>query len=59
LSAWPEAVIDQCSNYRITLPAVEHWRSLSEADRHALFVLGRSKHSHAEFVAAMRLFFGE
>ncbi len=59
LSAWPQVVIDQCNNHKIALPAVERWRSLSEADRHALFVLGRSKHSHAEFVAAMRLFFGE
>ncbi len=57
LSRWPQVVIDQCDAQSVVLPAVVHWAGLSAADRHALFVLGRSRHSQAEFVAAMRLFF--
>ena len=59
LSRWPQAVMDQCQRQAIALPPVERWQSLSEIDRHALFVLGRSKHAHQEFIAAMRLFFGD
>lgn len=57
LSCWPQVVIDQCEKQHIPLPTVTKWQALHEADRHALFVLGRSKHSQAEFIAAMRLFF--
>lgn len=57
LSRWPQVVVEQCDKQSLSLPPLEKWRDLSEADRHALFVLGRSKHSQAEFVAAMRLFF--
>ena len=56
---WPSVIADQCGKQQLKLPPIERWHSLAEADRHALFVLGRSKHSHTEFVAAMRLFFGE
>ncbi len=58
LSCWPQVVVDQCARQQLPLPAVGHWQRLGEADRHALFVLGRSKHSQADFKAAMRLFFG-
>ncbi len=58
LTGWPQVIVDQCGQQNIRLPAPERWQSLAEADRHALFVLGRSKHSQAEFVAAMQLFFG-
>lgn len=57
LSRWPQVVTDQCEKQSLMLPSVERWQALGEADRHALFVLGRSKHSQAEFVAAMQLFF--
>lgn len=57
LARWPQVVIDQCERQSTALPPVERWSALSEADRHALFVLGRSKHSQGEFKAAMRLFF--
>lgn len=56
-SRWPQVVIEQCGNQSITLPSIEKWQALSEMDRHALFVLGRSKHAHEEFIAAMVLFF--
>ena len=58
VTRWPEVVVDQCGKQQLELPEVEQWRSLGEADRHALFVLGRSKHSQGEFVGAMKLFFG-
>ncbi len=58
LSCWPQVVVDQCDRQALALPYVERWSVLGEADRHALFVLGRSKHSQAEFVAAMGVFFG-
>jgi hypothetical protein len=58
LAHWPEVVVDQCGKQQLALPPVDRWRALGEADRHALFVLGRSKHSGAEFLGAMRLFFG-
>ena len=57
LSCWPQVVIDQCRKQDVGLPSVAKWQALAEADRHALFVLGRSKHSQAEFVAAMKLLF--
>ncbi len=57
LRRWPEVVCAQCVKQQLALPPVERWAALDEADRHALFVLGRSKHSQAEFVAAMQLFF--
>ena len=56
-SRWPQVVIEQSENQSIALPPVENWQALSEMDRHALFVLGRSKHAHQEFIAAMNLFF--
>lgn len=56
-SRWPVVIADQCERQQLTLPPLQRWASLGEADRHALFVLGRSRHSQAEFVAAMRLFF--
>ena len=59
LSCWPAVISDQCVNQQIALPPLDRWKALGEADRHALFVLGRSKHSTPEFVAAMQLFFGE
>ena len=58
-SRWPQVVIDQCGKQSITLRPVQQWQGLSDMDRHALFVLGRSKHAHDEFIAAMRLFFGD
>lgn len=58
-SRWPQVVIEQCRIQSITLPPVERWQSLSGVDRHALFVLGRSKHAQEEFIAAMCLFFGD
>lgn len=57
VTRWPQVVIDQCRQQTLSLPPVQRWRALQEADRHALFVLGRSKHSQAEFVAAIRMFF--
>jgi hypothetical protein len=57
LSRWPEVVVDQCERQSVSLPPLARWQAMTEADRHALFVLGRSKHSQEEFVAAMRLFF--
>ncbi len=59
LSRWPQVVTDQCERQVVALPPLARWAALAEADRHALFVLGRSRHSQAEFLAAMRLFFGE
>lgn len=59
LSRWPEVVMVQCEHHSITLPPLTEWQALSDMDRHALFVLGRSKHSHEEFISAMRLFFGD
>jgi hypothetical protein len=56
-SRWPQVVIEQSEKQSTALPPVEKWQALSEIDRHALFVLGRSKHAHAEFIAAMVLFF--
>lgn len=58
-SRWPQVVIDQCAKQTISLRPVEQWQALSDMDRHALFVLGRSKHAHEEFIAAMSLFFGD
>ena len=58
ISRWPDMVVGQCEKQRMHLPPPKHWTAMAEADRHALFVLGRSKHSEAEFVAAMQLFFG-
>lgn len=58
LSQWPQVVAQQCAQRCLPLPPVDRWQTLSEADRHALFVLGRSKHSQAEFVQAIALFFG-
>ncbi len=57
LACWPLVVREQCVKQQLELPSVEKWAALDEADRHALFVLGRSKHSQAEFVAAMQLLF--
>lgn len=57
-SRWPSVVSEQCVKQQLELPSVERWAKLDEAYRHALFVLGRSKHSQTEFVAAMGLFFG-
>jgi hypothetical protein len=56
-SRWPQVVIEQSEKQSTALPPVEKWQTLSEIDRHALFVLGRSKHAHEEFIAAMILFF--
>jgi hypothetical protein len=56
-SRWPQVVIEQSEKQSTALPPVEKWQTLSEIDRHALFVLGRSKHAHEEFIAAMVLFF--
>lgn len=58
-SRWPQVVMAQCEHQSITLPPLTEWQALSDTDRHALFVLGRSKHAHDEFIAAMRLFFGD
>jgi hypothetical protein len=58
LSCWPRVIVDQCNNQSVALPPLDCWQSLSQADRHALFVLGRSRHSQAEFIGAMQLFFG-
>ena len=55
---WPDVVVRQCEAQDLPLPPLSKWQSLIEADRHALFVLARSSHSQAEFVAAMALFFG-
>jgi hypothetical protein len=55
---WPNVVVRQCEAQDLPLPPLSKWQSLIEADRHALFVLARSSHSQAEFVAAMALFFG-
>ena len=56
-SRWPQVVIEQSEKQSTVLPPVGRWKALSEIDRHALFVLGRSKHAHEEFIAAMTLFF--
>jgi hypothetical protein len=56
--AWPEVVVRQCEAQDLPLPSLSKWQSLTEADRHALFVLARSNHSQAEFVAAMAMLFG-
>ena len=56
-SRWPPVVIEQSEKQSIALPPVGQWQALSEMDMHALFVLGRSKHAHEEFIAAMTLFF--
>ena len=56
--AWPEVVVRQCEAQDLPLPSLLKWQSLIEADRHALFVLARSNHSQAEFVAAMAIFCG-
>lgn len=56
-SCWPQVVIALCAHLSIALPPLAQWQALSEMDRHALFVLGRSKHAHEEFIAAMNLFF--
>jgi hypothetical protein len=58
-SRWPQVVIEQSEKQSTALPPVEKWQTLSEIDRHALFVLGRSKHAHEEFIAAVALFFKE
>ncbi len=55
-SRWPQDVIDQCERESLALPPVERWSMLDEAQRHALFVLGRSKHSQREFRAALSSF---
>lgn len=57
-SRWPQVVVDQCEHESLVLPPVERWRMLDEAQRHALFVLGRSKHSQREFAAALGMFCG-
>lgn len=57
LMRWPQVVAEQCEKQSVSLPPIAQWQALGEADRHALFVLGRSKHSQTEFIAAMRLFF--
>lgn len=54
--AWPDVVVRQCEAQDLSLPPLSKWQSLIEADRHALFVLARSSHSQAEFVAAMAIF---
>ena len=56
--AWPDVVVRQCEGQHLLLPRLSKWQSLIEADRHALFVLARSNHSQAEFVAAMAMFCG-
>ena len=56
-SRWPQVVIEQSEKQSTALPPVGRWQALNEMDRHALFVLGRSKHAHEEFIAAMNLFF--
>ena len=53
---WPDVVVRQCDAQRLVLPPISQWQRLTEADRHALFVLARSNHSQAEFVGAMGLF---
>ena len=58
-SRWPQVVIDQCEREALALPPVEQWTTLDESRRHALFVLGRSRHSQREFRAALKLFCGE
>ena len=55
---WPDVVVRQCEAQHLRLPPLSKWQSLTEADRHALFVLARSNHSQAEFVAAMAMFCG-
>jgi hypothetical protein len=57
-SRWPQVMIDQCEREALAIPAIEVWSALDEAQRHALFVLGRSKHSQREFKAALKLFCG-
>ena len=55
---WPDVVVRQCAAQHLPLPPISQWQRLTEADRHALFVLARSNHSQQEFVVAMRLFCG-
>ncbi len=55
---WPNVVVRQCEAQDLPLPSLSKWQSLTEADRHALFVLARSNHSQTEFVAAMAIFCG-
>ena len=55
---WPAVVIRQCDLQGLPSPPVLRWQMLAEPDRHALFVLARSNHSQAEFVAAMAIFCG-
>ena len=57
-SRWPQVVIDQCAREAMVLPPLERWSTLDEARRHAMFVLGRSKHSQREFKAALQRFCG-
>lgn len=55
---WPDVVLRQCKGQHLALPPISQWQGLIEADRHALFVLARSNHSQAEFVAAMAVLCG-
>ncbi|MBM3337627.1 MAG: hypothetical protein FJY60_08100 [Betaproteobacteria bacterium] len=55
---WPDVVVRQCEARHLPLPPPSKWQGLIEADRHALFVLARSNHSQAEFLAAMVMFCG-
>ncbi len=57
-SRWPQVVIDQCNHEELSLPSVHRWTSLDDPSRHALFVLGRSRHSQREFLAALKHFCG-
>lgn len=57
-SRWPQVVVEQCEREALALPPLERWSMLDEARRHSLFVLGRSKHSQREFVAALGMFCG-
>ncbi len=56
--AWPDVLVRQCEAQHLPLPPISQWQRLIEADRHALFVLARSKYSQKEFVAAMAMFCG-
>lgn len=56
VSRWPQVVIDQCVREAQALPPTERWSAMDEAHRHALFVLGRSRHSQREFIAAIEHF---
>jgi len=55
-ASWPQVVVDQCEQQGLPLPALAAWSVLDEAHRHALFVLGRSKHSRPEFRLALLSF---